>query len=387
MLSGNKGEWTEMYVLFKLLAEGKLYAADAELKKNPDIFFPIIKILREEAENKKREYVLNGNVKVINGMTGKLIISVPTKEFLINSELLLKGIIKGAGRSFKIPDIENFASKIDCGKKSDSKTKKEDIKIIIHDLRTGIKPTLGFSIKSLLGKDSTLFNPGSGTNFIYKITGKEVNSLNVDKFNKNTLVYSNSNRKSKISHRLNELERLKLNLEFIKTDSDTLGLNLRLIDSDLPEILAFALYYKYKDGISRVTKIIQLLNKINPMNYDQSMNHPFYEYKIKNFLTDSALGMTAEKIWSGEYSATGGIIMVKKDGEVLCYHIYNRNEFQNYLLNHTRFDQPATSEDESNPGHEKKPTPGKKVKPYKYSWVYIENKQYYIKLNLQVRFL
>ena len=31
MLTGNKGEWSEIYVLFKLLAEGKLYAADEHL--------------------------------------------------------------------------------------------------------------------------------------------------------------------------------------------------------------------------------------------------------------------------------------------------------------------------------------------------------------------
>ena len=29
----NKGEWSEVYVFLKLLAEGKLYAADKDLKK------------------------------------------------------------------------------------------------------------------------------------------------------------------------------------------------------------------------------------------------------------------------------------------------------------------------------------------------------------------
>ena len=31
MLTGNKGEWSEIYVLLRLLADGKIYAADSEL--------------------------------------------------------------------------------------------------------------------------------------------------------------------------------------------------------------------------------------------------------------------------------------------------------------------------------------------------------------------
>lgn len=33
MLSGNKGEWSEIYVLYKLLSNGKVYASDSELNK------------------------------------------------------------------------------------------------------------------------------------------------------------------------------------------------------------------------------------------------------------------------------------------------------------------------------------------------------------------
>lgn len=57
VISGNKGEWSEIYVLFKLLADGKIYAADSELNKLHDIYFPIIKIIREEISGElKRIY-------------------------------------------------------------------------------------------------------------------------------------------------------------------------------------------------------------------------------------------------------------------------------------------------------------------------------------------
>ena len=36
-MTGNIGEWSELYTLFKLLADGKLYAADANTNKIPEI--------------------------------------------------------------------------------------------------------------------------------------------------------------------------------------------------------------------------------------------------------------------------------------------------------------------------------------------------------------
>lgn len=56
MLTGNKGEWSEIYVLLRLLADGKIYAADSELNKLEDIYFPIIKIIREENKGEIKEY-------------------------------------------------------------------------------------------------------------------------------------------------------------------------------------------------------------------------------------------------------------------------------------------------------------------------------------------
>lgn len=56
MLMGNKGEWSEIYVLLRLLADGKIYAADSELNKLKDVYFSIIKIIREENKGEIKEY-------------------------------------------------------------------------------------------------------------------------------------------------------------------------------------------------------------------------------------------------------------------------------------------------------------------------------------------
>ncbi len=101
-------------------------------------------------------------------------------------------------------------------------------------------------------------------------------------------------------------------------------------------------------------------------------------------LYDYALGMTPEVVWKGEYNANGGIIIVKDNSDVICYHIYDKNLFQEYLVNHTKFEQPSTGEDEKNPGNARNDTGGKK---YFYGWLYEHGGKLFIKLNLQIRFI
>lgn len=45
---GNKGEWSEIYALFKLLGDMKVFTGDENLNKMEDLFYPVLKILREE---------------------------------------------------------------------------------------------------------------------------------------------------------------------------------------------------------------------------------------------------------------------------------------------------------------------------------------------------
>ncbi len=56
-ITGNKGEWSEMYVFLKLLSEGKLFAADEQLNRISNMFFSIIKIIREETVGSTYEYI------------------------------------------------------------------------------------------------------------------------------------------------------------------------------------------------------------------------------------------------------------------------------------------------------------------------------------------
>ncbi|SFB40067.1 HpaII family restriction endonuclease [Algoriphagus aquimarinus] len=380
MLKGNKGEWSELYVLVTLLAEGKLFQSDVELDKDFSNVYEIIKAYKSESQF-KLEFDRQEKVRVYkkNDQLNEQIGEFSFSDFSEISKLLYNGILKGKGSSFAILEAEDFLKTSQINKLKADSTVKSDIQLKIYDHRLAKETDLGFSIKSLLGGDSTLFNTGVGNNFIFS-TEHDLEET-IEDFN--TRTYKPEGRMSKLTFRLQELERLGCEMKFEKIQSNQLWKNLKMIDGDLPEIIGWSLYYRWVFRESSLTKILAILEEIDPMNFygGEASEQKLYEYKLKRFLTEAAMGMTSEKPWLGEYDSFGGVIIAKKDGDIVCFHIYDFNLFRNYLLNNTKFEQPSTGEDAELPGR-----PRASGKNYNYGWVYREDDLLKIKINLQIRF-
>lgn len=356
MITGNKGEWSEIYTLFKLLGDKNLFAGDANLNKIEELFYPIIKIIRLENDG-IFEYELNGDLVIISGGAEEL--RIPVKTFLFKSAELLTHI-KGSTGAFSIPEVEAFMKTINCQTLKANSTSKTDIRIVIHDQRINQTTELGFSIKSQLGGEATLLNAGKTTNFIYQVlnynpTNKEIESIN------------EIDTKSKIKDRIEAIKTKGGHLKFINLELDNFKNNLVLIDSLLPNIVAEILNLFFTTSLSSTKDLTENINSKNPIKYDTQFSHSFYEYKMKRFLTDVALGMTPSKVWTGVYDATGGYLIVKENGDVLCYHIYNRNQFEDYLFANTKLETASSTR-------------------HKFGKIYEENGHFYFKLNLQIRF-
>lgn len=358
MLTGNKGEWSEVYTLLKIIADRNLFAGDENLNKIENLIFPIVKILRAES-NGTFEFSYNSNIVVIK--ENQEVFKIPVNVFQAKAQHLLEHIKESKSATFSIPEIETFINSFNSHSLKASSSVKSDIRVIIHDLRTGANPELGFSIKSQMGGASTLLNAGKTTNFIYRIEGAKLSQEKIEEIN------SIENR-SKIKDRIEKIKENNCSLKFIKTESSIFGNNLTLIDSSLCPILSEILSHFYTSTHSKMVDLVNEISKRNPLKYDLTANHPFYEYKIKRFLTDIALGMMPSKVWTGELDATGGYLVVKESGDILCYHIYNRNEFENYLLNNTKLETASSTR-------------------HGFGSIYEIDNQQYFNLNLQIRFI
>lgn len=357
MITGNKGEWSEIYALFKLLGDKQLFLGNKDIEKLEGLVYPIIKILRAE-NNGNFEYSIQDEIILISGVDE--VLKIPISDFKDKALFLLNAIKLNKERTFSVPEIEEFMQSINCISLKASSSAKTDITIVVHDQRTRQEPTLGFSIKSQLGSPSTLLNAGKTTNFIYKIKGAKLSKDEIQEINS---VAS----RSKILDRISQIQKSGGQFDFIKTERQIFSNNLVLIDSLLPEILSEIVFDFYSSEFSHLADLVKKTADKNPLNFDIENEHKFYEYKIKRFLTDVALGMMPSKVWTGQYDATGGYLIVKDNGDVLCYHIYNRNEFEDYLLNNTKLETASS-------------------KRHDFGVIYEVDKEFYFNLNLQIRF-
>ncbi len=334
----------------------KLYGGDEDLNKVEELFYPIIKIIRTESGG-NFEYEISGDLVIISG--GKEELRIPVKTFIEQSSKLLAKI-KSSKSAFSLPETEAFMASINCKTLKAKATSKTDIRIVIYDQRINQTAELGFSIKSQLGGEATLLNAGKTTNFIYQVLGFKPNEKEIKAIN-------DIDTKSKIKDRIEAIKNVGGKLKFITPQQDIFKNNLVLIDSLLPNIVAEITKLFFTTSFSSIKDLTESINKANPLNYDTQFAHTFYDYKIKRFLTDVALGMTPSKVWTGIYDATGGYLVVKENGDVLCYHIYNRNQFEDYLFANTKLETASSTRHE-------------------FGKIYEEGGQFYFKLNLQIRF-
>lgn len=358
MLKGNKGEWSEAYTFFKLLGDGVLYGADSELNKIPDVFYSVIKIIRSQKEG--IEYNRNEKIEILD-LQNNLLMTKPISEMNMVADEILTYTVNSKTTTFEIPSITSVLEEMSITTLKAPNTDKRDITIKIHDALLGSEPTLGFSIKSQLGSPATLLNASKATNVTYKLK-TPLSTTDIEKLEDTPT----------LSAQLAEIYRYNNSLEYDSFDHPKFKRNLLMIDYGLLEIYADLLkvYFLKKDNYgnamdSKISTLITGVANNDPLNIEQDC-FAFYSYKIKELLTNIALGFTPATIWDGSYDATGGYIIIKDDGEIVCYHIYNRNEFRNYLFNNCKLDTPSRTK-------------------HGFGTFYNENGETYIKLNAQIR--
>ena len=354
--SANKGEWSELYAFFKLLAEGRLYSGDGNMNIMRDRFFPITAIYRNDSDD-RLSYIIESAKKhiLISGTSRE--ITVPQSTFLSESESLLNFIRNLKGSTEAYPSLEEFMERIHVDSIKAKSSDKADIRIKTHDFRTGREAEMGYSIKSRLGGSSTLINSaGDSTNFVFSL-GKVESSL-----------MSEFNKMDRFKKKFDLLKQHSIVPKWVGVGSRTFYNNLMMIDTCLPWIIGECLLYYYSGNAHTIVEAESILRKLNPLKFDIASHPHFYEYKLKQFLLAFALGMTAAKPWNGKFVANGGYIVVKEDGEIVCYHFFDRNDLEDYLFNNTYFDTPST-------------------KRHNFGDIYNTEVGAFFKLNLQVRFI
>ena len=350
----NKGEWTELYSFLKLLNDKKLYLADKDMK--PKIhFFNVNKVT---TLNIKQSCYLAENdlVEIENKDTG-VKHQVRTGSFL-NIDVLnhLAARIKaGKGASFDIPEFLAISNQLGVTLiKGGNSDQKADIVLDLEQNGCNYHDQ-GFGIKSYFGNAPTLLNASGNTNFIYKVVGLSPDSL--DEINSIDTQF-------KLKDRISTIYQKGGCLIFDRVEQTTMGYNLALVDTMMPQLLSMMLIEFHKNRINNLEKNITAIWQNNPTLFSTDLDG--LKVKVKKLLVAILLGFFAGSKWNGKYLANGTIV-VKNDGSQVAYHITDLATLEDYLFNHIHFDTPSTTR-------------------HRYGSLISENCELYFKLNLQLRF-
>ena len=353
----NKGEWTELLVFIKLLAEQKLHLSDKDLNQKID-FFNVSKITTRNLD--LDFFIINDKtIKAVDGLSGEhqlIDITDILNEQSLNT--ITQAIGNGKG-TFTIPEFEVIQKTLGFNViKGGTSRQKSDIVLDISNEEIS-KENEGFGIKSYLGSKPTLLNASGNTNFIFEVQG--IDSSKMDEINQI------SNR-TKLKDRIKYIEDLGGSLVYIGAEKETMEHNLKISDSCMPKIVGHLLLSFYKKRISKLSDIIHEVHQVGKLNNEINYGEKeVLEIKVKRLLMDILLGFFAGKKWNGEYLANGTIVM-KKTGDCVGFHIIDAKSLKNYLYENIRLDTPSTTR-------------------HRFGKVYREkNGKLFFKLNLQLRF-
>lgn len=375
-VSGNIGEWSEPYVIFKLLADGKLCQATAEMLPSKNEFAHVLKVIRRDTRGiVEADGVIRFAFTDKFGQDHNLETNAVMMEKIANRLLSKLKTTKGTTGAFPLPEIEKdllFYGFTRLTNPADDRrrTTKRDLAIQLDSPNMGVA-TLGFSVKSELGAPPTLLNASEATNVIYRVSG--LTEQQADAIN-------SISSHTKIMDRCRAIKKYATSIEYEGYNNRIFEENLEVVDAALPHILADLIKVHYFDQIllprsghtglrrdDKLSSAVEILSKKEP--YISRSRRNFCEIKVKRFLRNCALGLMPSQIWNGIEDATGGYIVVLPDGQLVALYVYNTNLFEKYLYESTIFERASTS---------------------RHGYMRLvkdtASDDYFLKLNLQIRF-
>lgn len=341
-ITGNTGEFSEPYVVARLLIDGQVPVVSRTNQLSGAII-SISGIKREEKAGRvvyiQREddcyrCVVNDSEQSARSY-GEL---QELADALLDDIRVKKPGPDGrvGSKAFYCPSAEGLLAALSFEVLKAKSDDKSDLRMNIKDpFSVNGYREAGFSIKSRLGGAASLSNSGA-TVFRYNLYSDPQSSLS-------DLSLSECTGKDLI-RKLISLPGFRY--EYRGVENPIYRENLRMIDSFFEPMLAAALFHSYHvvggDFVSVIENPMFVSDVRNICQRDD--NSGFFMHKFKDFLKQSALGMQPSKQWLGSNEVTGGALIVRSDGQVVCLCTDKDSDFRDYLFDECHFDTPSSGE-------------------------------------------
>jgi len=327
MLSGNVGEWSEIFVVLRLLADGHVALCNSRLEPIQGKRMKVIEVHRTSSEGILK-FSIDADNETVRFSNGDVIGKREEFEELLS---VLFNALHARGKSIKVPQLESLLARMRTYQLAAPSSGKSDLKVLVEDGVTGRRSIKSFSVKSQIGGAATLLNASGATTFRYEATGPTA-ALSA--------LAGSGMKTSKI---LSESKDLGVSFSTGRPINEIFRTNLQMIDTGMPSVLATMLFGHFSGEGTMISDVMGYLEAEDPLEVGTPMSDLFYEHKIKDFLVDVALGLTPSKRWDGTFVTSAGFLIVTGAGQVVCLLFEDRDIFREYLYANTKFERGSQS--------------------------------------------
>lgn len=383
----NIGELSEPYAIVYILGQADIPVVDGSLSAIPGAHLRFVEVRRLDKDDAYVSYSINntsgkGPAVVYQGPTVNSVGPVSCADFKQAARELLQ-LLRDSKNASKIainsPEVVKALSLLATKRVSAKASDKSDF--IATVVSNGMLQTSGFSIKSQLGGQSTLVNSSRESSYFeYEIL--RAGGMPLSDANRTEILDTIRNSAKQGFGFVQELLKNGYELRFTAT-APNLNYTLRLVDSFGPEIVAQLLLeevFRRNRGEKKAPTIAELVDNMAERIWNTQDESLLFlgsnkeelavsiGYKMRSVLLAFMSGATPGARWDGRARATGGIIVVKKTGEVVCVQLSTQNAVGDYLMNSCRLEAPGSE---------------------RHGWGYPyagDNGRLFVRMQLQVRF-
>lgn len=351
---GNIGNWSELYALASLVVNKGAYGPRQTVDSSKSMFFRVLEIYVEDSNPTATLHYVIGEDEVHLERPGvdTCVLAVDQiTEAMAELSIDLKSDF--ASRHFSSGAGEKLLQLL--GKQSIGATSSQrisDFELIIADPQTNNpSPRTGYSVKSSVGSPATLLNASGATNFIYEITHPD--SLDPTDFLEG----------DSLANHVRQMLGAGFAISFRSMQNKVFEQNLLRVDSLMPELVAEVLLNSFNVNVQNTfaSAVESTFSLQDPLGMQRI-------FKMKQLLGSIAMGLRPTDSWDGDSTKFKGMIHVDQNLALIFNYQHNQIDFWDYLFANLKFETASRSR-------------------HGYGRIYLENRKFYIKLNLQIRFI
>lgn len=364
-----KREWSELYLFFKLLADGEIRKGTSGGSPDESPVRTVSSIVRLEQTGIRYYYLQEDHVEIFCSALPAKGSEEPTEKQAVGKALreefgrvavLVLTLMREEGERVEASEeIEHFLDRISLYDLRSLSQEAADMEVYFADAP---ETSVGCTVWSRIGNATRILDGGRTANLKLEQSGAKFSTPEVAKIN--ALETPNT-----VKDRLLLIEQLGGILKYNEAADKVFRANLAMLDLHMGRLLTEMLRVMHLEGLPRLTDLTQRIKEINPLKVKTELieKHHYYEYKVKQLLLAAVFGMRPAKIYTGSERTPDLFILLNTDGSMSYYPVSDRNLLGEFLYRNTRLEKTSLEKD-------------------KYGSLERENGTYYFKLNLKVGF-